>query len=143
MSAERYNRWQARAIAQLSVAAALISGLSVAGLGVGLTLVRDNDFMKELPLRWAFASSMGLLFCSALFSCSIIIMRALDFRLTARKVRKDRNPNDDRPLTIFWLGAEAYGRLSWGLFWLSWLLFAAGSVLLIVSVGARYKSFLF
>jgi hypothetical protein len=142
MSDDRYNRWQGLAIAQLSVAIALLSSLSVAGLGVGLVLVRDKEFMQGLQLKCAFAGSMALLFLAAFCSCSSVITRTLDFRLTARKVRKARKPAYSRSLTICGLGPEAFGRLSWGLFWLSCLSFTIGSVLLIIAVSTRYASLL-
>lgn len=45
MSDNRYNRWQGLAIAQFSVAVALISALSIAGMGAGLSLLQKDDFM--------------------------------------------------------------------------------------------------
>lgn len=40
----RYVRWQGLAMAQLTLAVVLISGLSVAGLAAGFTLLRENPF---------------------------------------------------------------------------------------------------
>lgn len=56
---DRYNRWQGLGIAQLSVAVALISGLSVAGLSKGNSLMtlyipfgsRQDAVMKRLFLK--------------------------------------------------------------------------------------------
>lgn len=45
MSDTPFNRWQGLAMAQLSVAVALISGLSVAGLGAGLLLLQNDKFV--------------------------------------------------------------------------------------------------
>jgi len=110
MGDERYNRWQGLAIAQLTVAVALISGLSVAGLGVGLSLLQSEKPLASAPSRCAFAVSMLLLLLAALLSCGAVITRLLDFRLTARKVRSDKNPEYKRPLTIFWLGPDTWGQ---------------------------------
>lgn len=44
MSDNRFNRWQGLAIAQLAVAIALVSGLSVAGMGAGLSLLQKRQF---------------------------------------------------------------------------------------------------
>ena len=138
MAEQRYSRWQGLAIAQLTVAVALISGLSVAGLGLGMSLLQNKEFMQVQPYKLAFGCSMLLLLLAALFSCSAVITRLLDFRLTARKVRKDRNPKYDRPLTIFWLGPEPYSRATWGLFWACCLSFAVGAVVLVTCIGAAY-----
>jgi len=47
----RYNRWQGLAITQFSVAVALISGLSVASLGIGLSLLQNKEFMLPTSLN--------------------------------------------------------------------------------------------
>ena len=137
MADDRYNRWQGLGIAQLSVAVALISGLSVAGLGVGLSLLQKSEFLLTAP-KCVFAASLLLLLIAALLSCGTVITRLLDFRLTARKVRKDMKPTYDKPLTIFWLGPDDYSRATWGLFWGSCLTFLVGVVLLVVSIGVAY-----
>lgn len=141
LARERFNRWQGLAIAQLSVAVALISGLSVAGLSVGLTLIRDEKFMHGLALKSAFASAMLFLLLAAFCSCATVVTRVLDFHLTARKVRKEMDSGYDRSLTMFWLGPRAYGLFTWGLFGLSCLSFAGGAVLLVISVGTTYALF--
>jgi hypothetical protein len=138
MADDRYIRWQGLGIAQLSVAVALISGLSVAGLGAGLVLLQNKEFPLSAPFKCIFAVSLLLFFVAAFLSCAAIITRLLDFRLTARKVRKDTKPGYDKPLTMFWLSPDAYGRATWGLFWTSCLSFAVGAVLLVVSIGAAY-----
>ena len=137
MADDRYNRWQGLAIAQLTVAVALISGLSVAGLGVGLSLLQKNEFLLTAP-KCIFSASLLLLLIAALLSCGAVITRLLDFRLTARKVRKDMKPTYDKPLTIFSLGPDGYGRATWGLFWGSCLTFLVGVILLVVSIGVAY-----
>jgi len=87
-----------------------------------------------------FALSFPLLLLAALSSCIAVVSILLDFRLTARKVRKDRKPDYSRPLKIFWLGAAVYGRITWFLFWLSCVAFLVGVVLLFASIGATYSS---
>jgi hypothetical protein len=138
MTDNRYNRWQALAIAQLSVAVALISALSVAGMGVSLSLLQSKEFMQELPYKAPFAGALFLFALAAACSCFTVVTRTLDFRLTARKVRKDRDPAHARSLTIFWLNADAYGKTSWGLFWVSLLSFSIGGLLLAGSIVATY-----
>ncbi|PIY01697.1 MAG: hypothetical protein COZ23_01765, partial [Hydrogenophilales bacterium CG_4_10_14_3_um_filter_58_23] len=116
MADDRYNRWQGLVIAQLSVAVALISGLSVSGLAVGFSLIQIEEFVPCGAFKVMFAWSFPLLLLAALFSCAAVVSRLLDFRLTARKVRKDQKSDYSRPLKIFWLGPEAYGRITWFLF---------------------------
>src|SRR2546426_438805 len=136
MADDRYNRWQGLGIAQLSVAVALISGLSVASLGVGLSLLLNEKFMPTALFKCVFAGSLLLLLFAAFFGFAAVITRLLDFRLTARKVRKDKNANYDKSLTMFWLGPDAYGRATWGLFWSSCISFTVGVTLLVLSIGA-------
>lgn len=138
MADDRYNRWQGLAITQLSVAVALITSLSVAGLGVGFSLLQNKEFLLTVPFKCVFVAALLLLLIAALLSCGAVITRLLDFRLTARKVRKDTKPTYDKSLTIFWLGPDCYGRATWGFFWASCFTFAVGVALLVVSIGAAY-----
>jgi hypothetical protein len=139
MTETRYNRWQGLAMAQFSVAIALISGLSISGLAVGFTLLQNKDFTPGGNIKLAFALSFPLLLLAAFFSSGAVISRTLDFRLTARKVRKDQNSNYARKLTWFGLGADCYGCISWFLFWFSCLALFAGVTLLVVSIAATYR----
>ena len=136
----RYNRWQGLAIGQLSVVVALISGLSVGSLGIGLSLIQKEGFSPHGSFKSMFVWSFIPLFFAVLFSCCTVITRLLDFRLTARQVRKKQNPNYNRPLTIFWLSSNVYGRATWALFWLSCVFFIVGIALLFISVGGTYAN---
>lgn len=138
MADERYIRWQGLAIAQLSVAVALISGLSVAGLGAGLSLLQNEKFLLSPPYKCIFGLSLVLLLVAAFLSCGAVITRLLDFRLTARQVRKKQRPEYKKPLTLFGFDAEAYSRATWRLFWSSCASFTLGAVLLVVSIGVAY-----
>lgn len=133
-----YNRWQSLAIAQLSVAVALISGLSVSALAVGLSLLQNEKFIPCAAFKLMFAWSFPLLLLAAIFSSAAVISRTLDFRLTARNARKNQKPSYTRPLKIFWLGSEAYGRITWFLFWVSCLAFLVGVIFLFSSVWSVY-----
>jgi hypothetical protein len=135
---DRYNRWQGLAISQLSVAVALISGLSVSALALGMSLLQSKEFVPPGTFSMAFAWSFPLLLLAAVASSSSVISRLLDFRLTARKVRKKKKPNYSLSLTIFWFGPEAYGRITWFLFWVGCLAFLSGVALLFSSIWAAY-----
>lgn len=138
MADDRYNRWQGLAIAQLSVAVALISGLSVSGLALGFSLLQNKEFVPCGAFKSMFACSLPFLLLAAVFSFSAVVSRLLDFRLTARKVRKDQKPSYSRPLKLFWLGPEAYGRITWFLFWLSCVALLLGIAFLFASIGGTY-----
>ena len=138
MADDRYNRWQGLAITQLSVAIALIYGISIGGLGVGFSALQDKEIAPSASLKVTFLLSLFLLLFAIFCSCGAVITRLLDFRLTARKVRKNQKPEYSPPLTIFRLGPEAYGRATWSLFWLSCLSCIVGAILLVVSIGAAY-----
>lgn len=135
---ERYNRWQGLTIAQLSVAVALLSALSVAGLSTGLSLMQNNEFMACLQARMSFLASQVLFLICATLSLLSVITRTLDFRLTARKVRKDRRPTYDGALTVWRISSKQYGNLTWFLFWLGVIAFIGAGVLLVFSVGSVY-----
>lgn len=136
MEDDRYIRWQGLAIAQLTVAVALVSGLSVSSLAVGFSLLQNKDFTPCGISLVMFVGSFPLLLIAALSSFVAVVSRTLDFRLTARKVRKDRDPNYSRPLKIFRLGMDEYGKVTWFLFWVSCAAFILGVTSLFFSVGA-------
>lgn len=140
---ERYNRWQGMAIGQLSVAVALFSALSVAGLGTGLSLLQSKEFVSALQCKGVFATSLVLFALCAFSSSAAVVSRTLDFRLTARVVRKRQNSAYNRPLTILCLAAEAYGKLTWFFFGLAFLSFAMAGILFGVSIGSVYVPVLF
>lgn len=143
MTDSRYNRWQGLAIAQFSVAVALITALSAAALGVGLSLLQNKEFPLSPLLHLWFTGSLLLLLCAAFLSCGAVVTRTLDFRLTARKVRKDTSPGYPNSLTIFGVGPDGYGRATWRLFWGSCLALLGGVAILVVCIGNAYAPRLF
>jgi hypothetical protein len=143
MTNTRYNRWQGLAIAQFSVAVALITAFSAAALGAGLSLLQNKDFPLSPSLHYPFAGSLFLLLCAVFFGCGAVITRTLDFRLTARKVRKDTSPGYSKALTIWGVGFDGYGRATWRLFWFSSGALFVGVALLVVCVGNAYAHRLF
>jgi hypothetical protein len=58
--------------------------------------------------------------------------------LTERKVRKAKLSNYDKPLTIFGLGPDGYGRATWGLFWCGCFALLIGAILFVISVAGGY-----
>jgi hypothetical protein len=139
---ERFNRWQALAIGQLSVSVALLSALSVAGLGSALSLVQNQDFVALLRYKILFASSFPLFFLCAFCSCAAVITRTMDFRLTARCVRKGQQHSIDESLKLWGLSASQYGRLTWFLFWAAILFFSLAGFALAIAVASAYAPLL-
>lgn len=143
MHDNRYVRWQGLAMTQLSVAVALISGLSIAGMGAGLSLLQADKFVLVGWWKSIFAFSQVFLIAAVFLSTGAVITRLLDFRLTARSVRKEEQPSYERSPMIFGCGSEAYGRATWRLFWLSCILLALGFLLLCVSIVTAFKDKLY
>jgi hypothetical protein len=138
MSDDRYNRWQGMAATQLSVAVSLLSGLSVSALAFGFSLLQGRDFSPCGVFKSLFIWSLPLLLVAAIASTLVVVSRLLDFRLTARKVRRHQVPSYSRSLTIFRLGPEGYGRLTWFFFWLGCGSFILGISLLFTSIWVTY-----
>lgn len=138
MSYDRFNRWQGMAATQLSVAVSLLSGLSISALAFGFSLLQGKDFSPCGVFKSLFTWSLPLLLIAAVASTLVVVSRLLDFRLTARKLRKQQVPSYSRSLTIFRLGPEGYGRLTWFFFWLSCGSFILGVSFLFVSIWVTY-----
>lgn len=139
MSDGRYIRWQGLMMAQFSVALALISGLSLSALILGMSLIQNDKFKPLGCFRPLFDYSLPLIFLAIISSTLAVISRTLDFRLTARKVRKDENSNYDKPLTILKIKSDTYGRITWGLFWSACVLFFLGVFMLFWSIWSTYR----
>lgn len=143
MTDSRYNRWQGLAIAQFSVAVALVTVFSGAGLGVGLSLLQNKEFPLPPALHIGFTGSLLLLLLAGFLSCGAVVTRTLDFRLTARTVRNAKSLDDSSPLQIFGVSSAGYGRATWRLFWASCITLLGGIVLLVVCIGNAYAPRLF
>lgn len=128
----RYVRWQGMAIAQFTIAIALVSTLSVAELGAGLQLLLQSGFGRHGDCTLAFVLSVFLLMLAVGLCLLATISRALDFRLTARKVRGRLD------LKLFALNKGQYGRISWLAFWMGLLVFVFGSFLFVLSVAWHF-----
>jgi len=139
MAETRYSRWQGLAITQFSVAIALISGLSLSGLAVAFSLLQNKEFTPGGCTKLTFVLSFPFLLLATAFSVGAVISRTLDFRLTARKARNDSDPEYARKLTLFRLGRDCYGRISWFLFWFACLTLLFGVILLLFSIAVTYR----
>lgn len=133
----RYTRWQALALAQFSVAIGLISALAITGLGTGLSLVQNREYMCALSWKRTFLASLLLLSVAAGFSVFTVVSRTLDFRLTARVARAATSASAKSP-TFLGMGPAAFGEVSWACFWTSCLTLLAGSSALAFSIASTY-----
>lgn len=125
----RYVRWQGIAMAQFTIAIALLSALSVSMLGASLVLILHEKFPSPGAHGLALGLSMLLLMAVVLLCLFATVSRTLDFRLTARKVR------GKRCLLMFGISSEQFGRISWLCFWTAILLFLGGGLLFATSCG--------
>ena len=137
MTNGRYGRWQAASMAQLTVVVALISSLSVTSLGAGLSLLQNKEFMA-LVSRGLFVTSLISIFIAMFLICIAVVTRLLDFRLTARQIRKLQKPDYSKSLTIFCLNSKTYGKITWTLFWFVFSFFLSGILMFGVSIAGVY-----
>lgn len=130
----RYVRWQGIAMAQFTVAIALLSVLSISALGASSALLLRPEFPTPGVYGLALGLSM-LLLVAVVFLCLLAtISRTLDFRLTARKIRGRTG------LAIFGLNKDQFGKLTWLLFWAALSLFLVGGLLFVVSASLLLAS---
>ena len=116
MSSERFIRWQANTMAQLSATLSLLAGLALGGLGFLFALARDQSFTPTGINAVLFLVAIGAFFVAAVAGITAFVTRLLDFRLTARKTKSGGTVAE--PLTMFGTEASAFGRLTWFLFWI-------------------------
>ncbi len=135
---ERFNRWQGLAIGQMSVAIALLTGISVAAMGLCLSLIQQSDFVAVLRYKNTFLFCFAFFGLCAICSCLAVITRTLDFRLSARTARARVKPENDRALTMFWLSSRQYGNLTWLFFWSALISVVAAATLLAVVLWSVY-----
>ena len=89
---ERFIRWQAITIAQLSYAINLILTFSVAAIGFATTLLLNENFNPVSWQSYAFSLSLILLLVSGAFGVWCTINRLRDFRASLNYViRKEKN----------------------------------------------------
>lgn len=111
---ERYARWQNHRISHFSFSIHLFLGFSVASLGYVINLLlstgKGNSILETVLIMWAF---------SAIFGCIATVIRLLDFRYTALKLRAPDK------LNIFL--AKHLGKVTWSMFWVQIILYILGS----------------
>ncbi|MEO5558804.1 MAG: hypothetical protein ABIO49_03500 [Dokdonella sp.] len=133
----RYVRWQGLSIAQLTVAIGVMSAWSAGAVVYGVSFLHLLDH-HSCSRGWLLGAIVVLLLASAL-SFFAVVSRTLDFKLTARKVRKrvlDKRGNPyTKSLTLASLTADQFGKFTWVLFSGSVLLFAVRLTIVSITVG--------
>jgi len=135
LNQDRFVRWQAHTMAQLSTALSLLSGLSVAGLAFLFSLLREKDFS---PVGWyatLFLIALAAFLVASATGIAAVITRLIDFRLTASKVR---NGVVEEPLTLFGTDVSGYGKATWRLFWTLIISFSVAVLLAAVVIASVY-----
>lgn len=119
---ERYARWENYRITQFSFAINLFLGFAVASLAYAINLKLENVLDRDIPLEtiivwWSVSAALGSL---------ATISRLLDYRYTAKKIRKSGRFNA--------FMAKWCGPVTWGCFWGQILSYLLGSYIFIVGV---------
>jgi hypothetical protein len=134
---ERFIRWQAVTVAQLSYSINLILTFTVAALGFGASLLLKEPFQPgSWPLRLLLLSLLLLLAAGGLgVWCTINRLR--DFRATTKitRLRTKEGHDADAELNILRALTNKLGGRTWGIFWWQIGVFSAGIILLVLAVA--------
>ncbi|HEY1749585.1 MAG TPA: hypothetical protein VGG11_22850 [Xanthobacteraceae bacterium] len=130
---ERFTRWQAITIAQLTLATNMIFTLSVALLGFEVALMLKSDFALPGLQKWGFLLSLFATAGSIAAGIWLVINRLRDFRATkdAARLRLDGNHEEANRRSTY---ANDLGAHTWRLFWWQIGSFACGILFFGLSV---------
>ncbi len=107
----------------------LLFGLSVAGSGFGMKyLVEHGGAFVSPASRYLFSGTVAFVL-TVLWCLTATFTRLRDFRLTARKLRRELEGADETEVGRIQKQAELMGKCTWGLFYLQLISFAVGVVL--------------
>ena len=131
---EKFVRWQGITITQLSYSINLILSFTVAAIGFGVSLLLNDSFQPTSWQSCIFSISMLLLLASGAFGIWCTINRLRDFRATAKITNLKRKEGNEEELTELQTLTKKLGKKTWGIFWAQIGAFAAGILLLVISV---------
>lgn len=137
---QRFVRWQAQTIAQLSFAINLFAGLAVAALGFGVSFLREQSFTPDRCYAVAYLGSLVLLGASVLCGVAATVTRLLDFRATAKTVRLRQKDATSTDIAVAGDEAKGLGKATWRLFWALLATFLLGIAGLTVALFHVYGS---
>jgi hypothetical protein len=118
---DRYIRWEERRINHLSFSINLFLSFSVASIALLISLMLKDLKGNELASLILFIWS-----CSAISGCLATISRLLDFRYTARMIKKQTHANA--------FISRHVGKLTWAMFWSQVILYSCGAFFFICGI---------
>jgi hypothetical protein len=136
---KRFVRWRTLSMDQLGKVINLLLGLSVATIGYQINFLVDGKYdspEQKIDLivwliRFAFVTSLILLFVSVLLGIICNYIRLLDFRYTALLIKKRMDNESSEAIWNFKETVNKYGERTWTIFawqtatfWISFLLLA-------------------
>lgn len=140
---DRFVRWQANTIGQLSYTINLVLGLSIAALGFGISLLLDGRFNPVLWEKYFFTQSLILLIVSSGLGIWCTINRLRDFKITTKIVKKESEENSKEEVESLRKLSDCLGKKTWRIFWWQIGIFSAGTSFMIIAVALSARSKLF
>ncbi len=140
MRDERFVRWQGYAIAQLTFSINLFLGFAAASLCYGFSILRGDNFNLSGIYEVIFICSLVSLCISLLCGAGAVVSRLMDFRLTARKIKSEKEHTPENVAGVFKHKAKALGEATWRLFWTEIIFLSIGLLGLIFSIFAAFAT---
>jgi len=132
---EKFVRWQGICIAQLSYSINLILTFTVAAIGFEVTLLLSKDFSPTSWQSCLFSISIISLLASGALGIWCTVNRLRDFRATAKIANLKRKNKEEDKIRVLQTLTNRLGKKTWGIFWFQVGAFAAGILLLVISVA--------
>jgi len=140
---EKFIRWQAITVAQLSYSINLILTLTVAALGYGSSLLLNDKFTPVSCLSHLYALSLLLLLISGAIGIWCTINRLRDYRATTKINRLKSKEKREIEISNLRSLTNTLGKRTWFLFWWQIGAFTAGILCLVLSVALSVSDKLF
>lgn len=135
---DSFIRWQGRAIEQLGFVNNLLIGLST-GLLVFQTQLAFNDKTSFQSFeKWLVVPSIVLVFASLVAGCYVAWNRLRSFRNTAKVARMRSQNQDEKIIKELRTLSDAQDQKTWWFLPMQAILFALGSLLLLIAAIVRY-----
>ncbi len=139
---DSFIRWQGITINQFTYAQNLILTFSVAALGFGLSMIKDQTFAPLGLGKCLFTLSLISLSISIGCGLCCVINRLKDFRVT-KTIAKNRGNDDSSEISELREISRNLGRRTWNLFRCQIGIFSLGILLLTIGIILIYGNKLF
>lgn len=137
------KRYESLRREQLGGVINLFFGLTTAAAGFCIAHIIDKDSQFQAPGSFYFVFAL-LAFLITIFLCILAtVTRLSDFRLTARKLRRELNGASDVELEAMKVTTDRLGKWTWRFFFLLTGTFIIGMVSLAVSLTILYYGHVF